>query len=97
MQPHAPFIGDRGSSIDQGGWAPEQETDAFIWSDLQYGRNGLNVEVVRELHRENLAFVLEYVEEFVDEIDGRTVITADHGNLIGERGFPIPVKSYGHH
>lgn len=96
MQPHAPFIGERGRRIEQGGWAPERETDSFIWTDLQYGKDGIDTETVRSLYRENLEYVLQHVEKFLDSVDGKTVITSDHGNLVGERGFPIPVKSYGH-
>jgi hypothetical protein len=29
-------------------------------------------------------------------VDGRTVITSDHGNLVGERAWPVPVRLYGH-
>lgn len=34
--------------------------------------------------------------ELIDEVSGKTVMTADHANLIGERGFPIPIQMYGH-
>jgi hypothetical protein len=39
---------------------------------------------------------LENAKRLVDGLDGKTVITADHGNLIGERRFPIPLRLYGH-
>jgi hypothetical protein len=32
----------------------------------------------------------------IERLDGKTVITADHGNLVGERLSPVPVKGYGH-
>ena len=28
--------------------------------------------------------------------DGRTVVTADHGQLLGERVGPIPIRYHGH-
>ncbi|MEM4781772.1 MAG: methyltransferase domain-containing protein [Halalkalicoccus sp.] len=41
-------------------------------------------------YRENLRGVLESVAALVEELPGRTVITADHGELLGENGY------YGH-
>jgi hypothetical protein len=53
----------------------------------------------RELYAayvENLVRVLEYVEGLLDVLEGKTVLTADHGQMIGERSTPIPMKEYGH-
>ncbi|OYR54034.1 hypothetical protein DJ73_06075, partial [Halorubrum sp. Ea1] len=36
------------------------------------------------------------VEELVGGTEGRTVVTSDHGNLIGERIAPLDGKRYGH-
>jgi hypothetical protein len=30
------------------------------------------------------------------ELQGKTVVTADHGQMIGERSAPLPVTDYGH-
>jgi hypothetical protein len=27
---------------------------------------------------------------------GKTVVTSDHGNYVGERASPIPIQEYGH-
>jgi hypothetical protein len=29
-------------------------------------------------------------------LDGKTVVTADHGNMVGERAFPLPIREWGH-
>lgn len=47
-------------------------------------------------YRENLEAVLPAVERLLSELDGRTVVTADHGQLFGERLFSIPIRKYGH-
>lgn len=96
MQPHAPFIGEQGRRVEQGGWNPNGDSDSFIWTDLQYGRNGVERQEIKQLYQENLAYALEHVERLIDTIDGKTVLTSDHGNLIGDIGFPIPVRGYGH-
>jgi len=40
--------------------------------------------------------VLPHVQELVAAVDGRTVVSADHGNMFGERSHPIPDREYGH-
>ena len=30
------------------------------------------------------------------EFQGLTAITSDHGNALGERAFPFPIRVYGH-
>ncbi|MCH7662009.1 MAG: methyltransferase domain-containing protein [Euryarchaeota archaeon] len=45
---------------------------------------------MEEAYRENLEGVLESVASLVAELPGKTVITADHGELLGENGY------YGH-
>lgn len=36
------------------------------------------------------------MEEFLAEIDGKSVITADHGEMLGERVFPFTSRVWGH-
>lgn len=47
-------------------------------------------------YRSNLELVMEPVWRLVESLDGKTVVTSDHGNLIGERGWPVPMRLYGH-
>ena len=30
------------------------------------------------------------------ELNGRTVVTADHSNMIGKRSLPIPIRDWSH-
>lgn len=43
----------------------------------------ISSEQLREVYAENLQVVLEYVEDLVSILDGKTVITSDHGELLG--------------
>lgn len=36
------------------------------------------------------------MQKVAEDESGQSIITADQANLIGERGFPIPIKYYGH-
>ena len=50
----------------------------------------LDKEQLREDYRKNLEYVMDSVEKLGENLEGRTVVTSDHGNLIGEKG------RYGH-
>jgi hypothetical protein len=98
MQPHFPFIGETGRRIAHGGVSSGTEPDdePHIWFGLRDGILDVDESLVYEAYRENLEVALPHVREFVENVDGRSVITSDHGNLVGERTGPIPVKGYGH-
>ncbi|MGQ3413126.1 hypothetical protein [Natrinema versiforme] len=61
---------------------------AGLWLELDPAdlvKNGTR-EAALELYEENLRIALESVSELVDELDGRVVVTADHGEAFGEEG-----------
>jgi hypothetical protein len=47
---------------------------------------GVPWDQVKELYRENLEKVLSSVETLVSELSGSTIITSDHGEILGESG-----------
>jgi hypothetical protein len=86
LQPHRPFIvaDDRFS---------EGYTDN-PWQALAAGE--VEFESVWDLYRENLAVVVDDAFELAAELPGRVVVTSDHGNLLGERTWPLPIRLFGH-
>lgn len=98
MQPHFPFIGELGQEIDQGGLTLNidgaEDDQRHIWQQLTYGLTDRESAIAA--YRENLDIVLDTVSNLLEDISGKTVISADHGNLIGERLRPIPTRGYGH-
>jgi len=58
----------------------------------------MNVEphALDEAYLENVALVLEEVERLLPTLEGKTAITADHADLLGEWDYPIPIRQYGH-
>jgi len=72
---------------------PDSQPENPWYEQMKEG--GKNKELL-EAYRDNHRVVSEYVETLLAELDGQSVITADHANLIGERGFPIPIRLYGH-
>ncbi|QLH76899.1 hypothetical protein HZS55_06095 [Halosimplex rubrum] len=100
MQPHYPFIGAQGQEIDHRGYAKDSNWESFatlsIWKQLQFGVTPISRNEVLEAYRENLRIVLDDVSQLVDDLTGKIVMTADHGNLIGNRQNILPVRGYGH-
>ncbi len=100
MQPHFPFLGPTGREF------PQQAIDAHLpegeRSEVQNPWLGLlasgevDLESVMAAYRENFDLVIPHVAELLGALEGKSVVSADHGNLVGERGFPIPLRMYGH-
>jgi hypothetical protein len=99
MQPHFPFLGPTGQTFNQMGIknldAAERNDAPNPWFDLIYG-GVVDAETVLTAYRENLDLLFPHVERLLEALSGKSVVTSDHGNLIGERGFPIPMRMYGH-
>jgi len=99
MQPHFPNIGNVGPRLEHGGIAGPsadggESSNRHVWGALRHGR--ISKPRVWEAYRENLDIVLPHVEELLEALSGKSVVTADHGNLLGERTHPLPVQGYGH-
>jgi hypothetical protein len=98
MQPHYPFLGDR--SVDTSGFGgvrsdllgEDTETVTDVWSRLE--ANDVTVEEVWNAYVDNLRYVAPFLSELLMNINGTSVITADHGNAFGERAFGLQV--FGH-
>lgn len=85
MQPHKPYLGPKSDQFTY---------DGGLRSTM--AASSATDEVLREAYQDTLEITLDLVASTLDSIDGRTVITADHGELLGERLRPIPVRWYGH-
>ena len=99
MQPHYPFIGNLGKEIQHKGIVAQQSIESnerHIWSGLLDNQTENSLNLVIAAYYENLQIVLPYVEKLHNSIDGKTVVTADHGNLLGDRLWPIPTRGFGH-
>lgn len=100
VQPHEPFItkleDDSGYTTDPEAVFGEgtELTEKNTWLDL--AENNISVAQVKAAYHHTLELGWNRVRTLVDELPGRTVVTADHGNMWGELGFPIPVPVYGH-
>lgn len=101
MQPHFPFIGDFGQSFKHGGadmHLPDNERHHAVNPWFGIWRGTYEADDIIRGYKENLDIILPIIIQLVDDLqeEGKTVISADHGNLLGERGMPIPIPMYGH-
>jgi len=97
MQPHRPYLGATAEHLRERvnlvGYRNEGN-GLQIWGAIKEGK--VTVEEVRAAYSETLEIVLGTVDEFLNEMDGRSVITADHGEMLGERIFPFTSRVWGH-
>jgi hypothetical protein len=82
MQPHIPFVGKDYTDFNFKDAITEGEKGNKTWDLAMKG------EIPREKlvndYKENLKLVMDNIEELVEELGGKTVITADHGTFLGE-------------
>ena len=105
MQPHMPFIGPWAREhigIESGN---EHERDRTLYGDFdekldnpyrKLRRGDIDKEDVLKGYIENLEVVLEFAGQLIEEFEGKSVVTSDHGEMFGERAWPYPWKLYQH-
>ena len=107
MQPHLPPLGDirnefgilpgvTNSDDSQRSAATNGTEHLGYLASLRFGQNGITPSLIRRAHEENLEIVLDVVNDLLDDLSGKSVITADHGDLYGERLRPVPTRGYLH-
>jgi len=105
IQPHYPFIGEIGQNELNPHSGMElskrlaSDEDAnrdtkSIWDQIYEG--SVPTDLVWNAYKENLELTLPHIERLINVFEEYTVVTSDHGNALGERAWPVPVKIYGH-
>lgn len=86
MQPHAPFLGPTAQEHF------DRDSLSFDWRKYR----DVADELLWKAYEETLETALPHAERLVGGLRGKTVLSSDHGQLMGERGFPVPIKLWGH-
>lgn len=111
MQPHGPYLGPKAEKLrkrlteEYGLHFKAWESRKNYTEDRLYTNHLLSAfeegygtrEELVEVYEENLEHVLEFVEDLLVKLEGKTVITADHGELLGDpTGFYYFGRKYAH-
>ena len=76
MSPHAPFMGETANKFETDGpWQGMYE---------RYRRGEIPKEVVEQSYIETIRIIEDEVQGLTRELDGKTVVTSDHGENLGE-------------
>jgi len=87
MQPHEPFLSEHGQWV----------SDRLKWKGNQYHLPAaVSLDDLQRAYQENLNVVLTHVNALIEEINGKIVVSSDHGELLGERLSPIPIRGLEH-
>jgi hypothetical protein len=87
MQPHVPFVKSKYQQSPNNPISSqtEIEVEENPESEITLAEKGeVPPEETREHYRKNLEYVLPHAKKLVAELGGKTVITSDHGELLGD-------------
>ncbi len=105
MQPHIPFI--KNPELNILGWG-EKSTFKILNRNLnekgvipsnpwkEVGRGNIDLATVYKAYERNLEAVLPYAFKLAYKLNGKTVITSDHGQALNDRLWPLPIKIIDH-
>jgi len=107
MQPHIPYLGPTAEAcyerVDIRGYHPftnfeerevEQTTETNWVGAVERGL--VSWEESQQAYSETLDIVLEAVGRLQTKLDGKSVVSADHGELLGEQVVPFGKRWIGH-
>lgn len=91
VSPHHPYVGPTAERC-----LPETQSDE-LFDRIKRGEVEISDSDLRRAYVETLNSVIPLVYDVLDEFAGRTVVSADHGELLGDWVSPIPMRDYGHY
>lgn len=65
-----------------------------VWDGVREGH--ITHRQLEEAYEENFDIVSEYAADLIDSVSGKVVVTADHGELLGDTVFPFRKPQYSH-
>jgi len=91
FQPHAPCIGNPDGSAKA-----EEEMNLLLHPGKPLYEGRVDRDAVWKAYEDNLAYVLKHAHLLADDLGGKSVFTADHGELFGDWLWPFPIRGYAH-
>ena len=93
LQPHYPFVD---TPLEQAGRGIIEEFGTDIWGLKMRGELDYPRERIVAAYKDNLRQALDSIEVLLDSVSGHVVVSSDHGNMVGDRSRPIPIREWGH-
>lgn len=97
MQPHRPYVGETADKLrerlDLQGYGDHDE-GIQIWGAVKQG--DVSIEEVHQAYTESTKIALQHINELLKKLPGKSVISSDHGEMLGERVFPFTTRVWGH-
>lgn len=91
LQPHAPYIGN-----PDGTEKSDDEIDPHLHPGRPHWEGTIDSQECWEEYKNNLEYVMYHVWRLLDEVEGKAVVTSDHGEMFGERIDPFLMRGYDH-
>lgn len=91
IQPHGPYIG---KTKWLNPWSLEQHATHGVMADWVVSQTKPDPRFLRLAYKHNLELVLKSVEKYLPYFPGKVVISADHGEMLGEKGLYLHKENY---
>jgi len=91
IQPHGPWIGKTKWVVP---WTLEQHEKYGVMADYVAQKVKPDPKFFRRAYRDNLKLVLGSIKKYLPYFKGKVVITADHGEMLGEKGLYLHKENY---
>lgn len=96
MPPHFPYVDKNGEILID--LKNRHVTDTYFnLFHRSSDRSGyVTNEEIRDAYESSVRYILNHITKLLERLDGLTVISADHGELLAERSRPIPIIETAH-
>lgn len=102
LSPHEPYVDTDGNILMEinNHAKPENRkyTDSY-WNLIKRTsdrENYVSIDEITQAYKQSVQYILNHIKKLIKELNGLTVITADHGELLGERLWPFPFFGFRH-
>lgn len=94
LQPHWWYLSDPELSRLSVENHPKGRIIGSPWKLIENGV--VDITRIKKAYKKDLKLVLPHALKLAKKLEGKTVITADHGEAFGEFAWPFPIRIYGH-
>ena len=82
LPPHYPFVRE---PVTKGGFGSEKSARTeSAWDLAEKGK--VEQKVVEDAYRDNMRYIYNHILDLAEKLGGKTFLTSDHGNFVGENG-----------